>query len=169
MLTQINSPAANPLLDRERVRTWRHGVIEVSRGRPVIIRPLAMGRSASLLEIWLLGRRFHRRSTGDRCYLYYSQPRRSPNFLALKYLLSTHDCTPKMVRAALAALDRVAEIKGSDAIVCDVWNWRISDRLLAREGWQAHCSMRWHRNYIKRFYGDYSGVKRPDMATMESA
>ena len=50
-------------------------------------------------------------------------------------------------------------VKRSDAIVCDVWNWRISERLLARWGWEPHKPQAWHRNYIKRFYGVYPPSK----------
>jgi hypothetical protein len=50
----------------------------------------------------------------------------------------------------LEVLDEVARIKNCDAIVCDASYYRISDRLLARWGWQAHKPQRWHRNYIKR-------------------
>jgi hypothetical protein len=59
-------------------------------------------------------------------------------------------------------LDEVARLKASDAILCDVWNWRISDRLLARWGWQPHKPDRWHRHFIKRFYGVYP-PRRPEV------
>jgi hypothetical protein len=52
-------------------------------------------------------------------------------------------------------LDRVAELKRIDAIVCDASNIRLSDRLMARLGWEPHKPQRWHRNYIRRFYGVY--------------
>jgi hypothetical protein len=55
----------------------------------------------------------------------------------------------------LTALDDVAELKKSDALLCDAANTRISDRLIRRFGWQPHKPQRWHRNYIKRFYGEY--------------
>jgi hypothetical protein len=78
-----------------------------------------------------------------------------PNFLALKYVVSTGGTSYATFRAALNVLDLVAELKRTDAIVCDVANLRISDRLLARLGWQPHKPRRWHRNYIRRFYGVY--------------
>jgi hypothetical protein len=52
-------------------------------------------------------------------------------------------------------LDEIARLKRSDALLCDVSNWRISERLMARFGWEPHCPSRWHRHYIKRFYGEY--------------
>ena len=58
----------------------------------------------------------------------------------------------------LTVLDEVAAIKGIDAIVCDAGNIRLSDRLMARLGWEPHKPQRWHRNYIRRFYGQYPAV-----------
>jgi hypothetical protein len=55
-------------------------------------------------------------------------------------------------------LDEIARIKGAHAIVCHVTNGRISDRLLRRWGWEAHC-LNWKgRHFIKRFYGRYADI-----------
>jgi hypothetical protein len=75
--------------------------------------------------------------------------------LALKYIVSTHGTSYQTFRAALVVLDWVAELKQIDAIVCDAANIRLSDRLMARLGWEPHKPQRWHRNYIRRFYGTY--------------
>jgi hypothetical protein len=32
---------------------------------------------------------------------------------------------------------------------------RLSDRLMARLGWEPLAPRRWHRNFIRRFYGVY--------------
>jgi len=58
-------------------------------------------------------------------------------------------------------LEAVAERKRSDAILCDVANTRFSDRLIRRMGWESHKPERWHRNYIKRFYGKYPKLRLP--------
>jgi hypothetical protein len=78
-----------------------------------------------------------------------------PNFLALRYIVSSQGTSYRTFRATLVALDRIAAIKRIDAIVCDAANVRISDRLLKRFGWEAHKPQRWHRNFIRRFYGVY--------------
>ncbi len=78
-----------------------------------------------------------------------------PNYLALTYILSSRDTTLCQLSQALQTLDEVARIKQSDAILCDAWNLRISDRLFARWGWEPHKPQAWHRNFIKRFYGVY--------------
>jgi hypothetical protein len=91
----------------------------------------------------------------DRCLLYYNQPRRFSNFLALKYIVSTHGTTYATFRTALITLDQIAELKRTDAILCDAANSRLSDRLFRRFGWEPHKPQRWRRNFIKRFYGAY--------------
>ena len=140
---------------RERIRARRYGVIETASGdlRAVHLRPWP--KLASLPEFLPLGPRYHCRGAADRCLLYYNQPRRMPNFLALKYIVSTRGTSYATFRAALAVLDAIAELKQIDAIVCDAANIRLSDRLMARLGWEPHKPQRWHRNFIRRFYGKY--------------
>jgi hypothetical protein len=139
----------------EQIRTRRYGVIETAGGalRAVHLKPWP--KLASLPECLPLGPRYHCRGTADRCLLYYNQPRRMPNFLALKYIVSTHGTSYRTFRAALVALDAIAELKRTDAIVCDAANFRLSDRLMTRLGWEPHKPQRWHRNFIRRFYGNY--------------
>lgn len=137
------------------LRRRRYGVIEVRDDRfsHVLLRPVP--KVLSFYEPLLLGAHQHRRRRGNRCWLYYNQPRRLPNFLALSYVVSTAGCTLRTFHGALVVLDEIARIKGIDAVVCDVANARISDRLLARGGWEPHLESRWHRHFIKRFYGEY--------------
>ncbi len=139
----------------DRIRARRYGVIEIVGGvfQAVHLRPWPKLLAAP--EVVPLGPNYHRRGAADRCLLYYNQPRRMPNFLALKYIVSTHGTSYRTFRAALIALDAIAEIKRIDAIVCDAGNVRLSDRVMARLGWEPHKPQRWHRNFIRRFYGVY--------------
>jgi hypothetical protein len=133
----------------------RYGVIHSIGGalQSVELRPWP--KLASWPELWPVGPRYHARGEADECRLYYNQPRWFPNFLALKYVASTAGTSYATCRAALVALDELAELKGVDALLCDAANTRISDRLLARFGWAPHKPQRWRRNFIKRFYGAY--------------
>jgi hypothetical protein len=132
------------------LRRRRYGVIEVVGGRlqAIHLRPLA--KRVSWWQAKLLGPWLHARSAGDRCLLFYNQPWRQGVFLALPYAISGRETTLATIRRALAVLEDVARLKGTLAIVCDVTNARISDRLLRRWGWEPHAPMRWHRNFIKR-------------------
>ena len=143
---------------RDELVQRRYGVIEAAEGRVVAVHLRPWPKLISWPEVWPTGGRYHARGRADRCLLYYNQPRRFINFLAVKYVASTVGTSYATVRAAIAALDALAELKGTDALLCDAANTRLSDRLLARFGWAPHNPQRWRRNFIKRFYGTYPGV-----------
>jgi hypothetical protein len=134
----------------------RYGVIEVVDGQfqRVLIRPwpkILVGPEVLWFGQWL-----HQRRRGDRLLIYYNQPRRFSNYLALAYAFSSQKTWMRTIRVGLEALDEIARLKQSDALLCDVGNWRISDRFMRRWGWEPHCPRSWwHRHYIKRFYGTY--------------
>lgn len=140
---------------REQLRAHRWGIIETLAGRLHRIHLRRWPKLVSLPELYPVGARYHARGRADRCLLYYNQPSRMPNFLALKYIVSTAGTSYRTFRASLVLLDTIAEIKRTDAIVCDAANFRLSDRLMARLGWEPHKPQRWHRNFIRRFYGQY--------------
>jgi hypothetical protein len=137
------------------LRDGAYGLIEVRDERlvGVSIRPFA--RRVSRIEAFLWGRLSHRLREGNHCWLYYRQPRRFPGFLVLDYVISARHTTLGTARGALVLLEEIARLKGSDALLCDVATARISERLLSRWDWAPHAGSRWHRNYIKRFYGRY--------------
>jgi hypothetical protein len=158
----------DPFADCEALCRSRYGVIETHQGRLASIRLRGWPKVATALEASIGGHRCHRGRPGDRCWLYYNQPRAFSNFLALKYVVSQRDCTLATFRRALDVLDEVARVKRTDAILCDAWNLRISDRLLARWGWEPHKPTRWHRHFIKRFYGVYP-AERAEVRSPASA
>lgn len=143
------------------IRERRYGVIETSAGQLVAIHFHPLPKLLAWPEVLPVGPTYHARGQADRCLLYFNQPLNCPKYLALKYVVSTQGTQYATFRAALTALDRIAEIKRSDAILCDAFNKRLSDRFLRRLGWEPHKPQRWHRNYIKRFYGEYPQVSLP--------
>jgi hypothetical protein len=143
------------VIGAETLRRRAYGVIEMADGRFCRVKLRPFPKIISAPEIVLFGRHFHHNARGDRLWLYYNQPRRFPNFLVLKYVVSAQQTSMGSVTRALDALDYIAWLKHSEALLCDVGNWRISTKLLARWGWVPHCPSRWHRHYIKRFYGTY--------------
>ncbi len=142
------------------VRERRYGVIEAADGRFVAVHFRPFPKLISLPEVLFWGASRHRRWEADCCRLYFNQPRRFSNFLAVPYIISGRGTTLATFYAALDALDEIARIKRTDALLADVLNPRISPRLLARRGWSPHKPSRWHRHYIKRFYGEYP-ARRP--------
>ena len=153
----------------ETLRLRRYGVIEVIDGNlyRVLLRPwpkVLVGPEVIWFGKWL-----HEWRRGDRLLLYYNQPRRFPNFLALAYAVSARETSLRSIRVCQEVLEEIARLKKTDAMLCDLSNWRISGRFMRRWGWEPHCPRAWwHRHYIKRFYGTYP--PRPDwLASPESA
>ena len=133
----------------------RYGMIEVVGGRLVAVHLRPFPKLLSFPEFVPVGRRYHARGRADRCLLFYNQPRRFSDFLALRYVVSTRGTSFGTCRRALDVLEEIARIKQSEALLCDVASSRISDRILRRWGWETHKPQRWHRNFIKRFHGSY--------------
>jgi hypothetical protein len=142
--------------DADVLRRHRFGLIEVTDGRLQCIRLRPWPKILVGPEVLWLGRWLHQRRGGDRIVLYYNQPWRFPNYLALAYALSARETSIRSIRVGLETLDEIARLKKSDALLCDVGNWRISERFMRRWGWEPHCPATWwHRHFIKRFYGTY--------------
>ncbi|HEX3998979.1 MAG TPA: hypothetical protein VHX65_10545 [Pirellulales bacterium] len=148
----------------EIVRQRRYGVIDAVEGHLIAVRFRPWPKWMSLPEAMFLGNRHHDRRRADRCRVYFNQPRRCSNFLTVPYVLCGRGTRLATLNAALAALDEIARIKHTDALLADVLNFRISPRALGRYGWAAHKPSRWHRHYIKRFYGDYARRAAPRAA-----
>jgi len=142
-------------LGQAEIASNRYGVIETAVGKLVALHFRRWPKLFAWPEFWPVGTDYHAPGEADRCLLYYNQPRRHSQFLALRYIVTQRGTTYTTFRAALSALDWVAELKQTDALLCDASNGRLSDRLMGRFGWQTHKPSRWHRNYIKRFYGEY--------------
>lgn len=148
------------------VRQQRYGTIEAAGGAFERLSFRRWPKFVWLPEQRLLGGWLHRRRAEDRCRLYFDQPRRFPGFLAVKYIQSGQGTSLATVLAALAALEKVARLKQSDALLCDVANPRITPRVMQRFGWEPHAPSLWHHNYVRRFYGNYEPVlPRADATT----
>ena len=133
------------------IRRRRYGVIEARDGLLHRVRLRPYPKIASVPEVYLLGGWYHRLMPGDCCWLYYNQPRRFPNFLAVTCFLSARHTCLATVRRVLEALDEIGRIKGVDALLCDAANWRLSTAIMCRWGWEPHCPSYWHRHFIRRF------------------
>ena len=144
--------------DRELVARRRYGVVETRQGKFVAIHFRPWPKLISIAEARCFGGWKHQRGQKDQCQLYFNQPLAHSNFLTLSYIQSGWATTLSTFRLAAMLLDGVAQIKRSDAIMCEVTNSRISDRLFRRWGWEPHLLESRRRHWIKRFYGDYSKV-----------
>lgn len=141
--------------ERDRLRDARYGVIEVRDGELMAIHLKRWPTLFSLRELWPLNDRYHARGPADRCRLFYNQPRSANRYLALRYVVTTNGTRYATFLTALRVLNELAELKQIDALVCDAFNLRLTDRLMRRQGWEPHAPMLFRRNYIRRFYGNY--------------
>jgi hypothetical protein len=137
------------------LRRRRYGVIEIEHGRLTQIRLKPFPKIGSLVEVHWISQWRGKRRPADRCQLFYNQPVQHTNFLTLSYIESTFQTSWKSISRALRALDHIARIKRSDAILTEVSNTHISDRLMRRLGWERHLPKSRKRHYIKRFYGQF--------------
>lgn len=133
----------------------RYGMIEAIDGRFSRLVVRSFPKLTSWPDVLLFGRLHHRHCPGNRCRLYFSRPRRFPNFLSISYIVSSRGTTYQTFLATARMLDQVAKRKGIDAMLCHVVNDSLSDRIMERSGWERHCRHRWGRHFIKRFYGEY--------------
>jgi hypothetical protein len=148
-----------------RIYARRYGVIHTQAGRFEQLRLRPFPKWSTVADVHLFGRRRHDRLAGDCCWLYYNQPWGHERFLALTFLVSSSGGTLATVSRALSVLDEIARIKQSDAILCDAYNLRLSDRVLRRWGWTPHHPTSNRRHFIKRFYGESaSSEPRQDAA-----
>jgi hypothetical protein len=135
---------------RDVVRRRRYGVILAREGRVISVHFRPWPKLITPPEV-ILAEKLRSYRRGDFCRFYFNQPLRYPSFLAVTLAVSSRDCRLQTFNAGRLALDTIAEIKGADALLCDAWNLRLSERVLRRWGWEPHCPSRWHRNFIRRF------------------
>ncbi len=144
----------------EILRHRAYGMIEVAAGQLVQIKLKPWPKLVSIVEArWIRGWKqgWNRR---DVCRLYYNQPRLHRNYLTLNYIESSHDTRWQSIVKALAIFDEIAYLKQSDAILAELSNAAISDRLMQRLGWARHREDSPQRHWIKRFYGEYPATIR---------
>lgn len=143
--------------DRDKVIRRRYGVIEVvdQRFKAIRFRPYPKMVSVSEIRWSSVWKKDADAESLDRVLLYFDQPMRQPNFLALKFFVSEYKSTLASIAVSLSVLDWVAMTKKTDAIVSEISNKRIKDRHLAHFGWENHLPKSKKRHWIKRFYGDY--------------
>ena len=144
------------LPNAERIASWRAGRIVTRDGYIHQVARRWSPYKASRSRVWW--EKFLRPSRTVQCQIFYHQHWSNPAFIVLGYVSSHPRASLASLYCGLLALDEIARLKRCDAIVADVNNDRISDRLLARWGWQQHCQHLRGRHFIKRFYGSHPDV-----------
>ena len=153
-LTPVKSFNDNPDLLQRRSA----GIIVAEQGALKRIEGVWFPRRATVWRTWLDQRARH--LPLDQCRIYFRQPLSAPTYLAIDYFVSGTRTSLRTVDAALEAIDQIAQLKHSDAIVAQLKNARISTRMLQRYGWERHLGGEQSLHIIKRFYGKYPASKR---------
>lgn len=151
----------------DKIKSRSYGMIEIDNERLVSVQFRPWPKLISAVEAAWIGGWKHQRDKKNRCVLYYNQPWAHPNFLTLAYVQSTMGTSLASFRKSLLVLDHIAMLKGSDALLCEATNMRISDRLFLRWGWERHMETSKKRHWIKRFYGDYQQVTQQSQQVEE--
>ena len=125
-MLRLFETVVDPIAEADVLLRRRYGVVEMVDGRLRAIDLRPWPKQSSIFEAYYFGRWWHRHRPGDRMLLYYNQPCRHSNYLALRYVVSTRDCRLATLQAGLAILDEIARIKASDAIFCQATSLRIS-------------------------------------------
>ena len=143
-------------LEGHRAASWTAGSILTREGHLVLARRTWLSYKATRLRtIW---DQWRRHGPPGTCELFFHKSRQQPEFLVLGYVKSERRATLSSLYCATLLLDEVARLQAAHAIVADVSNARLSDRLLLRWGWQPHCTHWRGRHFIKRFYGTYPDI-----------
>lgn len=149
-------PVTHIAQQAELLQARRYGTIATQRGQLHAIYGRWWPHFGNLMQVlWEMN---FRTVAPDRCELFYHQSLSSPAFLTLSYVHAGYATSMATLYAAGLVLDEVARLRGADAIVSQVTNARISDRVLQRWGWEKHCPDWPGRHFIKRFYGRYPTV-----------
>lgn len=133
----------------ESVAAIRCGRIVVAAGRLIRVEQHRFPSPASIAQIWFQRRFF--RSTGDACWLDYHVPRNLPGYMTVDFIRSGRGARFSTTAAAMHALHEIARLRNSQAIVANVTNSDLTDRLISRFGWQRHLPHWPGRHFIRRF------------------
>ncbi len=123
-------PVTQLCSDAARLQRWRAGRIVTADGRMQFIQRRWLPYRASRLRVWW--DRARRPLRTRQCELYYHHRWANADFLVLGYVHSHPAASLASFYCATLVLDEIARLKGSHAIVTEVSNARLSDRLLER-------------------------------------
>ena len=152
---------------RERIRTRRYGVIETVGGRLAAIHLRPWPKLVALPEIVPLDPRYHAAGDG-RPLPAVLQPAVADAELSGARSTSSRPPAPATPRFAPPSRcsTRSPRSSGPTPSSATPATCGSTDRVMRRFGWEPHKPQRWHRNYIRRFYGSYPGsCHRAELST----
>lgn len=145
-------PIVDLTIQGHRVASMRVGRIVVAGGQLSHVQPRWSIAAASIAGVYWDN--FCGRDKHSRCEIDFHVPRGMPSFLTLDYIRSGRSATYADFRRCVRTLEQIGRIKRSYAIVANITNPAITDRLLTRFGWQQHCLTWKGRHWIRRLNDD---------------
>ena len=142
------SPVHSIEQNRESLRSWRYGEIEIANGQLTSIYPRWWPRLGSRWESYW--DRYNRKLPTDFCVAYYAFPRSAPGYMSLLYARSGPSTQYKTIYRAVFTLEQIAKLRNSNAIVCEMISERGTERLMNRWGYVRHALSLGDNHYIKR-------------------
>lgn len=133
---------------RHRILACKYGEIELSGGAVVCIYPRWWPRIGSKWESAVES--YLKVLPEDSCRVYYAFPMRAPNYMSVLYAHSGPNTSYKTLYRGVTAVEEIARIREAHAIVCQVSNSRLSERLMKRLGYVRHALNLGDHHYIKR-------------------
>ena len=129
-------------------KTWRYGEIELSNGSLVAIYRRWWPRIGSQWEACQDS--YIRTLPADSCRAYFAFPVRAPGYMTVLYARGGPNMQYKTIYQAVLAMDEIAKLRDSKAIVCQVISERGTERLMNRWGYVRHAAKLRDNHYIKR-------------------
>ncbi len=151
MMTKVTSVRES----HELLAAKPYGLIEASGGELSFVQTRPFPKLISVAEATWIGGWFHNRVRRDRVQVFYNQPRNHSNFFVAKYAVSELGTSLATTRAAFRTFMEIARLKRADAVLCEVMNKRVTDRVMKYWGFVPHNPNARGRHYIRRFYGEY--------------
>jgi hypothetical protein len=142
-------PAVTALAgNEERVSKWRYGEVVLRNGRVVSIQARWWPRWGT---VWgAMVDRVVRSLPEDECRFYYSFPRSAPGYMSLLYVHAGEKTYYQTFHQGIEAMDAIAGLRKARAIVCQVTNDRLNDRMMTRWGYVKHAENLGDNHYIRR-------------------
>jgi len=134
--------------NEQRISGWRYGEVVLRNGQITAVQARWWPRWGT---VWgAMMDRVVRTLPEDECRFYYSFPIGSPGYMSLLYVHAGERTSYRTFHQGIVAMDTIAGLRASRAIVCQVTNDRLTDRMMYRWGYVKHAENLGPSHYIRR-------------------
>lgn len=130
------------------ISRWRYGTVLLRNGKLIAIQARWWPRWGTVFGAMM--DRVVRTLPEDECRFYFAFPRSAPGFMSLLYVHAGEKTTYQTFHQGIASIEAIARLRRSHAIVCQVTNDRLSERMMNRWGYVKHAPHLGPDHYICR-------------------